>query len=299
MAALPNALANAMASSLIFSDNTSFIADLAVLYCVSFLFFVWLLKPSNDADDADDEKPIEAALRRAWRRGRREQLRRSQREQPHRAASKPGWGPESSVSDSPPAAPTTKPGRDTERKKKTGGLGGEPGDAETAARGRARRADQGAWQQRSATNLCAPSLPDPEQHQRQESTKQERAGAALEQTRGDDLMGSDAGRAWRAKGSRVTQSAFELYADGKQRGRSRTVTGTRDQHPTTNWNSNPNMLARVPNRPARVQSKSREVEKTHSSGSLFYSNIVQKALLSPERPQSSAGDLQGPPLLTL
>jgi len=112
-------------------------------------------------------------------------------------------------------------------------------------------------------------------------------------------MGSDAGRAWRAKGSRVTQSAFELYADGKQRGRSRTVTGTRDQHPTTNWNSNPNMLARVPNRPARVQSKSREVEKTHSSGSLFYSNIVQKALLSPERPQSSAGDLQGPPLLTL
>ena len=239
-------MTNAMASSLIFGDDKSFVVDLAVLFCVSFVFFVWLLKPPqrDDEDDDDDESDSEA-IQAALRRDRRE------RKQQRRAAVKHRRNPEWSESDCPPAAPTgARAGRE-----------GGPRGAEAAARGRAGGAGQGERQQQSAAHAAArkrsaPSLAGPEQRERQASAEQELAGAAVprlraaalrpssrgEQTRGGDLMGSSGGGG-------------------------RTLTGTHHQRPTTNQ-SKP-----VSSRPARVMD-SREVEKAHSSDIRFYTNIV-------------------------
>ena len=49
------ALATAMSSSLVF-EGCSFAVDLAVLFTVSFAFFVWLLKPRSLDEDDDDEE---------------------------------------------------------------------------------------------------------------------------------------------------------------------------------------------------------------------------------------------------
>ena len=53
-ASILGALAMAMSSSLVF-EGCSFAVDLAVLFTVSFAFFVWLLKPRSRDEDDDEE----------------------------------------------------------------------------------------------------------------------------------------------------------------------------------------------------------------------------------------------------
>ena len=69
------ALERAMESSLIF-EGRGFAVDLALLFSVSFVFFVWLLRPRDDfhedsEEDSDSEDDYE--LRRPPRRARRDQ----------------------------------------------------------------------------------------------------------------------------------------------------------------------------------------------------------------------------------
>ena len=88
-------MAHRMASSLIFEDKSS-AADLAFLFWVVFIFFVWLrLRKLYKDEDGDDECINECELRQPPERSRREQM--------YRAASRPTQDAERSGSDDVPS----------------------------------------------------------------------------------------------------------------------------------------------------------------------------------------------------